>query len=514
MRTHVVDEPIPVTALTPATRLRTLPVWAPCTTLGALGAALVFLTAHRALIDDAYITLDYARTLAQYGQWALEPGHPANTATSPLNVLLLAGLIVLSGTPVVSVGILLITSLAATGAALSAICARLGRSQWLALIAVSLLLVNPLLISTIGLETYLGIALIAALGAAVVTRRPVVTGVMCGLLVLTRADLAAFALAALIAVIVSSPARTRARRAAQVTGVAGVVALPWFVASWWWLGSAIPDTFLFKTSETWVGNSFAVGLWHYRLSYPLAVALSVPPGTLAVVVLVVWSVVGMRCRAGSAGVLAVVWGLGALLHITVYLLLRPPPYHWYYGPAIGSLSMLTVVGVGMLDQRLQWTGSTVGAVLIAASVVFLAARPWTVMPISSNWASASEYAALAARAPSGTTVAAFGEVGTLAYFCDCTVVDRFSDRAQVADLLRAKRAVASPVVRSLLDSNYYRFKADPPLRPAYKFTLAQDSTGVLATSSWRPDASQMVVRPVGYRGWPRCPPVSGYPARP
>ncbi|MGH3720309.1 MAG: hypothetical protein ACRDRI_15980 [Pseudonocardiaceae bacterium] len=477
--------------------MRALPSWAPCVALGALGGALVFLGAHRALIDDAYITLDYARTLAQHGQWALEPGHQANTATSPLNVLLLAGLIVCSGAPVVSVGILLVAALAATGGALSVICARLGRSQWPAAIAVGILVVNPLLISTIGLETYLGIALVAALGAAVVARRPVATGVVCGLLVLTRADLAAFALAALIAVTASSPARTRVRRAAHVVGVASVVALPWFAASWWWLGSAVPDTLLFKTSEVWVGNSFAVGLWRYELTYPLAVGLSVLPAAVGIVVLVVWSAVGARRRGEGLGALAVVWGLGAVLHMTVYLLLRPPPYHWYYGPVIGSLSMLAVLVVAGPSRRLQWATSTVGTLLIAASVVFLAARPWTVMPISSNWASAAEYAALAARVPPGTTVETFGEVGTVAYFCDCTVVDRLSDRAQVADLLRAKRAAAGPVARTLLDGNYHRFKAGPPIHAVYKFAFAEDSTGVHVTSSWRPYDGRMVVRPAG-----------------
>ena len=105
---QAVHGPVPAVTLTAATGVRLLTVSAPCAALGGLGAALVFLVAHQALIDDAYITLDYARSLAQHGQWALVPGHPANTATSPLNVLLLAGLIVLSGHPVVSVGILLI----------------------------------------------------------------------------------------------------------------------------------------------------------------------------------------------------------------------------------------------------------------------------------------------------------------------------------------------------------------------------------------------------------------------
>lgn len=476
------------------TRLPALLSWGPSAALGAMGGALVFLAAHRAMIDDAYITMDYARTLAQHGQWAMEPGHQSNTATSPLNVVLLAGLIVLSGVPVVSAGVMLIASLAVTGAALSVTCVRLGYSRWLAAMAVALLAVNPLLISTIGLETYLGLALVAVLGSAVIARRPVATGVVCGLLVLTRPDLVAFALAALLAATASSPAGTRVRRFVQVLGIAGVVALPWFAASWWWLGSAIPDTLLFKVTEVWVGNSFAVGLWYYLLGYPHAIALSLLP-VAGLVVLALWSAVRTRRSGGEAGLLGVVWGLGAVLHIAVYLLLRTPPYHWYYAPAIGALSMLAVLGIGGLSRRIQLTVSMIGVALIAASAMFLAVRPWTVMPISSNWAAPAEYAALAARVPSGATVESFGEVGTVAYFCDCTVVDRLSDRAQVADLLRAKRAAAGPVARTLLDWNYHRFKADLPIEPDYRFTFAEDPTGINATS-WRAYAGQMVVRPV------------------
>lgn len=489
---QVALEPISDAASTRGQRARGIPWSGACAAAGAVGGALVFLGAHRALVDDSYITLDYARTLAQHGQWALAPGHQANTATSPLNVLLLAGLIVLTGAPVVSVGILLIIALAVTGAVLSVICTRLERSPWHAAMAVSLLVVNPLLISTIGLETYLGIALIGALGAAVVVRRPMATGAVCGLLVLTRADLAAFALAALIVVAARSPASTRSRHVAQVIGVASIVALPWFAASWWWLGSAVPDTLLFKVSETWVGNSFAVGLWHYELSFPLAVGLSVLPAAIGLIVLAVGSVGGARSR-GTAGMPAMVWGLGAVLHLTIFLLLRPPPYHWYYGPTIGALTMLAILGIGEHSHGLQWIRSTVGVLFIAATVVFLATRPWAVMPISTSWASPSQYAALAARVPSGTTVKAFGEVGTVAYFCDCTVVDRFSDRAQVADLLRARRSTAGPVVRTLIDWNYHRFKAGPPIHAVYEFAFVEDPTGI-AVTSWRPYAGKMVVQ--------------------
>jgi hypothetical protein len=468
-----------------------------CAGLGALGGALVFVAAHRALIDDAYITLDYARTLAQHGQWGLQPGHPANTATSPLNVVLLAGLIRLSGAPVLAVGILLIILLTATGYALCVICARLGRSPWLAAIAASLLAVNPLLISTIGLETYLAVALIAALGAAVVAQRPVIAGLLCGLLVLTRADLATFALAGLIALTASLPAGMRARGFGRVIGLVTVVALPWFAASWWWLGSAVPDTLLFKTSEVWPGTSFATGLLRYARGFPLAVGLSVLPAAAGVAFLAGWAAMGARRRSGPVRLLVVVWGLGVILHLLVYLLLGPPPYHWYYGPAIGALIMLAVLGVAGLSPPLRWAGLPVGVLVIAATGVFLVGRPWAVMPISSNWASAAEYAALAAKIPSGSAVETFGEVGTVAYFCDCTVVDRLSERAQVADVLRTKRAAAGPAMQTLLDWNYYRFRAPARIQPVYKLTFAEDPTGIHATS-WLPYAGQMVIRPVNH----------------
>lgn len=114
----------------------------------------------------------------------------------------------------------------------------------------------------------------------------------------------------------------------------------------------------------------------------------------------------------------------------------------------------------------------------------------------SPWASPAEYAALAARVPAGSTVESFGEVGAVAYFCDCTVVDRFSDRAQVADLLRAKRAAAGPVVRTLLDWNYYRLRTEPPIPATYEFAFAEDPAGIDVTS-WLPYRGQMVVRRSG-----------------
>ncbi|HET9254297.1 MAG TPA: hypothetical protein VFO16_03720, partial [Pseudonocardiaceae bacterium] len=224
------------------------------------------------------------------------------------------------------------------------------------------------------------------------------------------------------------------------------------------------------------------------------------PAAAGIIVLAVWCVIGAR-RGGRADALAVLWGLGVVFHLAIYLMLRPPPYHWYYGPVIAALTMLGVFGVDALPFPItpprcspRWAGSAAAALLIAGSALFLFSRPWQIMPISSNWASASEYSALAARLPRGATVQTFGEVGTVAFFAHGTVVDRFSDRAQVVKLIRAKRAEAGPLTRALIDINYYQFTANPPIHPVYRFAFTEDPSGVTVTSAWRPYGGQMVVQ--------------------
>ena len=53
----------------------------------AVASALVFALVSSHLIDDTYITLSYAKNLAFHAHWGLIEQGTANTATSPLNVL-------------------------------------------------------------------------------------------------------------------------------------------------------------------------------------------------------------------------------------------------------------------------------------------------------------------------------------------------------------------------------------------------------------------------------------------
>ena len=56
---------------------------------GAAFAALSLyaLSFRDTYVDDAYITLQYARNLAEHGTWGFFPDRATNTATSPLNVV-------------------------------------------------------------------------------------------------------------------------------------------------------------------------------------------------------------------------------------------------------------------------------------------------------------------------------------------------------------------------------------------------------------------------------------------
>src|SRR5207244_8503652 len=61
-----------------------------------VGMLLLFLVIKDSLTDDAYITLAYAKNLALHLHWGLIPQEVGNSATSPLNVVVLA--ILTSGT--------------------------------------------------------------------------------------------------------------------------------------------------------------------------------------------------------------------------------------------------------------------------------------------------------------------------------------------------------------------------------------------------------------------------------
>lgn len=440
--------------------------WVPAAA-AALIAGVVFAFARDTLIDDAYITLDYARSLAFHLQWGLIPAATSNTATSALNVLVLALFTVVTHNAVVALGIVLVLSTVALEVGLRVAARAYGLPGWLGLLSVALVSVNPLLISSIGLEVALGAGLGGLLVAAAATHRPVWFGVLAGLLLLTRPDLL------IVVLVVFFGQRRWYRGWWRPLAAAVVVTAPWYVWSWLALGSAVPATLVIKTAEkSWGSYQFSNGPLLYDAAYPVPTVLSFLPMALGLLTALLWlalRVTRPSDRLRRLDRLAALPLAGALYYLA-YTALGVPPYHWYYGPSIVWTTVFLAAAVAA-----PWTPTATtsvvsvvsrgfGAVLVAALLVASVwdygsgGLPRTQAQITTNWATPGDYATMGAavgRLAGNRTVASFGEIGAMAYFCDCSMIDEFSDPGAVAGLVNQRIAATHGLRRKLIGWNFH-----------------------------------------------------------
>lgn len=469
--------------------------WIPSLVSAAI-AAVVFWSAHQTLIDDSYITLDYARNLAFHLHWGLIRSVTANTATSALNVLLLALITVVTRRPVLSLGILYVLSTVALEYGLRRAARAVGLPVWIGLLAVAVMAVNPLLISSIGLEIALGGGLIALLVAASVAERPVLFGILAGLLVLTRPDMG-------IVVLVVFAVRPRWWRGWWRSLLAALAVVgPWYLWSWIVLGSALPDTLLLKVNQgAWGGHRFGSGPVLYHEAYPAATVLSFLPAAVGAFAALCWLVVRFVRPTESVRRLDRFFALplAGALHYAAYTALGVPPYHWYYGTSIICCTAYLAVVIGAFARpadaplAARWpvfTGVALAAALVVASVVEYSGDglPRDVAQITSNWATPTQYAVIGAdlgRLAGHRPVAAAGEIGAIAYFCDCTVVDPFSDRGQIVRLLPSWLAHSGPLSRKVFQWNFHFLdRGEQPIRPQLALAYAANPRPG-ALGSWR-----------------------------
>jgi len=111
-----------------------------------IAATGVFLLVSPALIDDAYITMAYARNLAFHLHWGLIADETANSATSPLNVIALGAITAVVRDGVLAVGVLFVGSAVLAARWLTELAADAGLNHALPVVVVWSLLVNPLLL--------------------------------------------------------------------------------------------------------------------------------------------------------------------------------------------------------------------------------------------------------------------------------------------------------------------------------------------------------------------------------
>jgi hypothetical protein len=420
--------------------------------LAAVLAASVLWALQDALIDDAFITLDYARTLAFHGDWGALPGIPSNTATSPLNVAILAAVTLVIRDPMVALWIVTILN----AVVLSAGLIRLG-SRWqvgtrLAWIATPLLILNPLLASSIGLETMMAISLFCWLLEAAVAGASRRFGWLAGVAIVLRPDLVVIA----GVVWLLHPALRRPQFAATTLGTgwrAAVVGLPWYVFSWIYFGSAIPDTLVIKQGQDW--GHYATGIWdRYHLLYPTATNAALVIAALGALVTVATPLLS-RGRYRPVALSVASAGLAGAAYFAAYSMLGVPPYFWYYGLPLAGATLALAFAIAAAS-RSAISSPTVSKVLCAAACIVvlspalaawidgLAERsPLREAPIHGNWAITPEYKeiglALAEEVPSGAIIRSAGEFGTILYYCDCTLIDRFDQRGLIMPDLEAAR---------------------------------------------------------------------------
>ncbi|MET0235978.1 MAG: hypothetical protein ABW224_15140 [Kibdelosporangium sp.] len=457
-------------------------------------AALVFLLVKSSLTDDAYITLAYAKNVATDLHWGLIPQEVANSATSPLNVILLALAAAVTGIlgdvhPVAGLGLVTVGLSMAMAWGLTRIVRAMSLPVGTVVLSLALVLLNPLVLSAIGLEVILIPAVLVLMVAMAAEGRVFWFGVLAGLAVMTRLDLIVFVLA-----IAFFTAAVRRRLLRAVAG-AVVTAGPWYVFSWVALGSAIPDTLVIKTLQQglFAPWSFISGPVMYFLGNKLIITLAFGAAVLGVIAVVGWAALRTATRWDEDSAVrrimpAAALGLGAIVYYAVYSFMRVGPYHWYYVTPIVSLSIFLAIAVGAWRASAQAQPSLrKGAPAVALALVALFGLgnlaadvkqgvPWEAPPLFGNWASAKDYARVAKEIGARVgdkTVASPGEIGTFAYFCDCAIVDEFSDRGRVLGKVQFKIDESNPVTSLALRANYawLDFTAQP--RPVdYKILYA------------------------------------------
>lgn len=443
--------------------------------LGAALGAVGYWVAAPSLTDDAYISLSAARNLAEHGQWAIVTDLTANTSTSPLNVLLL-GLIVwvtsFFGAPAPLFALFVANVLAGgiVGAACASISRSIGRGMWLGGIAVVLVMSNPFLLSSIGLEVLLIPAAVLTLTAAALRGSPVVFGIASGLAVLVRLDLVLFVL------LLAAFAPTLYRRWPRALLAAAAVSLPWYVFSWIVLGSLVPDTLVLKEGQAIEGFNYFDGPSLYYDGDWWGTLASFGPAVVGLVVTIGWLAACLSRRARDRASWPLIGlGLGGVAYYLAYTVLDTVPYHWYYVTPMIAGGSAAIFLAGISPRPVAAVSLLLVIVGIAGSIAFDTVRPmpWASPPIFGNFASAADYQRVGeeiGEIVGDDAVKSPGEIGTLAYACECTIVDEFSDRGVIINERIIPRLEESgPVGDLLLRANYANLDySRKPVVPVYR----------------------------------------------
>jgi hypothetical protein len=483
----------------PDPRTETRHPWRPRHT-AALAAIVLLALGHVApflgyLTDDTFIHLQFAKNLIGGRGFSFTPGEPTYGATSPLWVLLLAGLgRFVPGAGSTPDNVFRMPELAWTAKACGAVflacsllmLARLGRvlgwrpASALALAALLGAHAWSARWAISGMETPLAVFLVVlALGAVAKTlmegRGGFAAGLFLGLAALARPECWLLAALAVGAFAITGEGRRGRRALAALAGVAATAG-PWLVAAWLWFHRLLPNT-----SAAKAGAPFDPGLMLAAVRTSLRIVIStdaIPIGLAVVAFALAGPALARSLPRGRRAfwLVACAWpvllvaGLaaGGVQVISRYLL-----------PAVPSLLLLGVAS-------LQWAMARLGAWGQRAAVIVLVAlyaAPNAYLTLRYSVPHARRHTAglrsslatfgLWARAetPPGTLIAV-PDIGAFGYYSDRPVLDLFG---------LVTPAMAPIAVREGYDTIVDRLLFERVGRPDYLIDRARDANRLAGT---------------------------------
>ena len=408
--------------------------------LAALGFAVASSVGadHYFPLDDAYIHLSYARSLAFGGTFGLNPGESSVGTSSPLWTMLLVPLFWVDQNPyraVQAVSLASVVVYLAIAAELlwrALLTVSLGRRARVALTGLGALLLatNGSLgwMSLSGMETSLVLAVCACAVRSYIRRGlGVRTGVTLGVCLLARSTTMAL-VAAIVLVELASFGLHGIRRALAGLGCAGLVYAPFALYTSYLTGSAFPNTARGKTI-TFIGSGFEYAGWLHYWKRCLAFQQYVPA-------LLLLSLAGLGALALNRRVLAPARrGRRAMLVLAVWSVLHVAQY---------TVMFQTIGQEGRYLSEWFYAATLVGTFLLGCCACQLPGWSWValvVLPLGAQltvlpyWRAvyfhdvahvAQAYVpmarAVANDTPADARIASF-DIGTLRYFGNRYVID-------------------------------------------------------------------------------------------
>ena len=306
--------------------------------------------------DDPYITYRYAENLRRGLGFVYNPGERVLSTTTPLFALLLTLLGYLWSDLPRLANLIGAFCLGLGGLALWDMARSLGK-PWAGWTGLLLYPTFPLLLTTLGSETLLYLALCLGSFAFYLRRRYLATALCTALAILTRPDGILVGLVWMGDYLVSALRQrpllsSRSDRAVLRTLlpwcsviVLGLLVLPWFLFAWAYFGSPLPATLAAKQHQgaMAISQRFAVGLltiaryyaarWHYWIEALLAVLG---------LVWMVWR--------GRAWWLLIGW---TFLYFLSYSVLGVSRYYWYYAPLVPGFLLAVGLGAWVVGAGMQ-----------------------------------------------------------------------------------------------------------------------------------------------------------------